>query len=115
MINDLDSLQTSIQSAHDLFHMNIQLHSSMLLSDAADAVADAASDAAKDDGWWQSYLKLFKSGLVFVHSTVDEPLRNLGFTETWGPSIALFTLGKSISVIGMNGSLQRVFYVLGVL
>jgi len=61
----------------------------LLLSDAA--IADAA--APKELGWWGSYLQLFKTTLIFVHSTIDQPLRSVGITQTWGISIALFTAG----------------------
>merc|ERR1711862_353105 len=61
---------------------------SMLLSDAS----AAATDAAKDGGWWESYLNIFKQTLSFVHSVVDGPLRSVGWTQTWGVSIAIFTI-----------------------
>eukprot|EP00568_Trieres_chinensis_P001447 CAMPEP_0183293218 /NCGR_PEP_ID=MMETSP0160_2-20130417/1986_1 /TAXON_ID=2839 ORGANISM="Odontella Sinensis, Strain Grunow 1884" /NCGR_SAMPLE_ID=MMETSP0160_2 /ASSEMBLY_ACC=CAM_ASM_000250 /LENGTH=496 /DNA_ID=CAMNT_0025454301 /DNA_START=155 /DNA_END=1645 /DNA_ORIENTATION=+ len=67
---------------------------SQFLADAATATADVATDAAKDGdggGWWQNYLNLFKSGLVYVHSSIDGPLRSVGFDQTWGVSIAIFT------------------------
>lgn len=88
-LHDMDSLQTSLQSAHDFLLHNMNFDSSMLLSDASDAVADAAEEG----GWWQDYLNIFKAGLVFVHSIADAPLRSLGITQTWGPSIFLFTFG----------------------
>lgn len=91
VLNNLDSLHTTMQTVHDHINMHLDLHSSVLLSDAADAVADATP--ADDGGWWKTYLNIFKSGLVLVHSTVDEPLRNMGLSQTWGPSIAIFTLG----------------------
>lgn len=59
-------------------------------ADAVDATAVTAVEAAKD-GWWQQYLSIFKNTLIFVHSTIDEPLRNVGITQTWGVSIAVFT------------------------
>jgi len=98
VLNNLDSLHTSMQVVQDHIHMNLDFHSSVLLSDAADAVADAATDAAEDGDWWKSYLNVFKSGLVAVHSGVDGPLQSLGVTETWGPSIALFTVGKTMNL-----------------
>eukprot|EP00970_Alexandrium_tamarense_P008686 scaffold1657_cov182-Alexandrium_tamarense.AAC.29 len=62
------------------------------LSDAA-AVADAAKD---ENSWWESYIQIYKNGLAFVHDNiVDEPLRKLGFDQTWGVSIFLFTAGWS--------------------
>jgi len=90
---DLDSLQTSVQTAHDylLHNMNSNVDSSMmLLSDAAEAVVD---NADADGGWWQEYLNIFKGGLVSLHSVLEGPLRSVGVTQTWGPSIFLFTFG----------------------
>jgi len=59
----------------------------MFLSDAAEAVAQ------DDGGWWQSFINAFKGALVTVHDGVDQPLRNMGIEQTWGPSIFLFTAG----------------------
>ena len=72
------------------------LHSSSaLIADAATAAVDATTEAASTDGgWWGSYLNVFKSCLIAVHSTIDQPLRDAGFTQTWGPSIFLFTAGE---------------------
>jgi len=62
------------------------------IADSTAAVADAASDAATDDGWWESYIRIYRNGLAFVHDNiVDEPLRKMGWTQTWGVSIFLFT------------------------
>lgn len=63
-----------------------------LAAAAADAVAEAAAES--DGGWWASYLNIFKSALVLVHSTIDAPLRSAGFEQTWGVSIAIFTACK---------------------
>lgn len=63
--------------------------SSTLLSDAAAVVEEEASG-----GWWESYLQIYKSALELVHSIVDQPLRNLGWEQTWGVSIFLFTACK---------------------
>ena len=102
-IHDLDSLQTGLQSAHDFLVHNMNIDSSMLLSDASDAVADAAEEG----GWWQDYLNIFKAGLILVHSVVDEPLRGLGITQTWGPSIFLFTFGTSFAYIDIDIDIDR--------
>jgi len=75
---DLTSLQHLVES------------SSSLLSDAAAATADAAV-AADDGGWWQNYLSVYKGLLITVHSTIDQPLKNVGWDQTWGVSIAVFT------------------------
>ena len=64
---------------------------SQLLADAAAATADAA--AQTDGGWWKAYLNIFKTAIEAVHDTIDPPLRSVGFTQTWGVSIALFTAG----------------------
>jgi len=64
------------------------------LSISAKAVAVDAVDAAVDDGgWWQSYLNVFKTLLIFIHSKVNGPLNYIGIENTWGPSIFLFTAG----------------------
>ena len=52
---------------------------------------------------------------MFVHSTIDQPLRNAGFDQTWGPSIFLFTTGAShpfsfYIVYVSNGSVVCVFF-----
>ena len=60
----------------------------------ADANAATASSAAEDAGWWAAYLNVFKTCLLFVHNTIDAPLRSVGLTQTWGPSIAIFTACK---------------------
>lgn len=87
-----------VQTAHH--------HLSTLLSDhsfTSTWIADAAGDAVvdkEDIGLWESYIQLYKNGLAFVHDNiVDEPLRQMGFTQTWGPSIFLFTAGELFSMM----------------
>uniref|UniRef100_A0A7S2XMM7 Membrane insertase YidC/Oxa/ALB C-terminal domain-containing protein n=1 Tax=Attheya septentrionalis TaxID=420275 RepID=A0A7S2XMM7_9STRA len=84
----------------------LQQHSMLLADVASDAVSidGATVDAAvvADAGWWQNYLQVFKSVLVFVHSTVDQPLRNMGITQTWGISIAIFTAGARAILIPLS-------------
>uniref|UniRef100_A0A7S2GSG5 Membrane insertase YidC/Oxa/ALB C-terminal domain-containing protein n=1 Tax=Helicotheca tamesis TaxID=374047 RepID=A0A7S2GSG5_9STRA len=87
---DIHTTATSISHAADIFHSHLS-SASTLLADAADAAAEVA-DADKT-GWWQSYLNVFKGCLIFVHSKIDEPLRGVGWEQTWGISIALFTAG----------------------
>jgi hypothetical protein len=70
----IDQLQCHLQS------------SSQLLTDAATATSDQG-------GLWMSYLSLFKGALSAVHETIDQPLRNIGITQTWGVAIFLFTAG----------------------
>jgi len=85
---DFQSLDVEATSAA-LQHI---IHStSTILSDAAAATADVATDAKADAGWWQNYLQLYKSLLLGVHSTIDQPLRDAGWDQTWGVSIAVFT------------------------
>eukprot|EP00545_Synedropsis_sp_CCMP1620_P005151 CAMPEP_0119021354 /NCGR_PEP_ID=MMETSP1176-20130426/25811_1 /TAXON_ID=265551 /ORGANISM="Synedropsis recta cf, Strain CCMP1620" /LENGTH=448 /DNA_ID=CAMNT_0006975933 /DNA_START=52 /DNA_END=1398 /DNA_ORIENTATION=+ len=73
------------------------LHSN-LLADAATAVADDPDKIS----WWQQYLSIFKATLIFVHSTVDEPLRSVGITQTWGISIAIFTAAMRSLLIPLS-------------
>eukprot|EP00522_Entomoneis_paludosa_P000234 CAMPEP_0172472624 /NCGR_PEP_ID=MMETSP1065-20121228/68433_1 /TAXON_ID=265537 /ORGANISM="Amphiprora paludosa, Strain CCMP125" /LENGTH=499 /DNA_ID=CAMNT_0013230773 /DNA_START=109 /DNA_END=1608 /DNA_ORIENTATION=+ len=68
--------------------LNSVTHSSNLIADAAAAAGDA-----KELGWWGQYINLFKMTLNGVHSAVDGPLRSVGIDQTWGISIALFTIG----------------------
>mmetsp|Transcript_24909 Transcript_24909/g.39113 ORF Transcript_24909/g.39113 Transcript_24909/m.39113 type:complete len:449 (-) Transcript_24909:80-1426(-) len=65
------------------------------IADASAAAADAPVDKlASDNELWEKYISIYKGGLAFVHDNiVDEPLRKMGITQTWGPSIFLFTAG----------------------
>jgi len=83
-IHSLDAEATSAAFQH------IIDSTSTILSDAAAATADA-TDVTQDEGWWQNYLNLYKSLLIGVHSTIDQPLRDSGWDQTWGVSIAAFT------------------------
>jgi YidC/Oxa1 family membrane protein insertase len=104
-------MQAAVNHVHEL----ILSSSSSLLSDAATATADAATSStssggldllsaleapepangvATDGGWWQSYLKIYKTTLVLVHETIDPVLTKMGVEHTWGISIALFTASK---------------------
>jgi hypothetical protein len=80
---------------HHLSSMAAPVHQH-ILAQATTWIADSAADAANpDDGWWESYIQIYKNGLAFVHDNiVDEPLRKMGFTQTWGVSIFLFTAGE---------------------
>jgi hypothetical protein len=64
--------------------------SQALLADAA----AASAEPAKELGWWDQYVLLFQKTLVFVHSVIDQPLKSIGVTQTWGISIAVFTASK---------------------
>ena len=62
------------------------------LTDATSSMtlAEAAAEVAKEEssgGWWASYLNIFKSSLLLVHNTIDQPLRNAGVKQAWGVSI----------------------------
>jgi hypothetical protein len=67
---------------------SVSLDSSFFLSDAAEVTTEAST------GWWSQYLNIFKTVLEIVHSTIDPPLRSAGVQQTWGISIALFTVSK---------------------
>jgi hypothetical protein len=83
VLSSVDSFQHVISSS---FH---------LLSDAA----VAAKNEQESSGWWESYLNLYKNSLLFVHKTIDEPLRNRGWDQTWGVSIAAFTARKFATTV----------------
>ena len=58
-------------------------------------LADAAANVPQPPtGPWGAYINFFKGCLNGVHSLIDQPLRNVGFDQTWGVSIALFTCCK---------------------
>lgn len=84
-VHSLQDISTTLLEHHDV----LAHHASTWIADAA-----VASDAATDDiGLWEKYIQIYKNGLALVHDTIDGPLRNAGFTQTWGVSIALFTAG----------------------
>ena len=90
----ITDLVTSWSSHHDF---------SVLLADASSSTtvdAESAAAAADNAGWWAAYLNVFKTCLLFVHNTIDEPLRSVGVTQTWGPSIAIFTACKLDKWVG---------------
>jgi hypothetical protein len=71
--------------------LDSSLPPSLLHESTSMVLSDAAIAAAKELGWWDRYLLLFKNTLLFVHSTIDGPLRSAGWDQTWGVSIFLFT------------------------
>ena len=81
---DTNAIHTVSTHLADLFQA-----SSTILADAATAAA-----ASSDGGWWNSYLNIFKTGLIFMHDIIDQPLRSAGIEQTWGFAIALFTASK---------------------
>ena len=93
-LNNIHHLSTMLPD-----HNHLLAQTSTWLADAAAATADVASDVAdaaaeEDIGLWEKYIQLYKNGLAFVHDNiVDEPLRKMGFEQTWGVSIFLFTAG----------------------
>ena len=91
--SELLDLHSSASVALDSLHQTLTSSSAIL----ADAAVDAADAAAEDNGLWQQYLNIFKGCLMTVHSVVDQPLRNIGWDQTWGVSIFLFTAGKQNS------------------
>jgi hypothetical protein len=77
--------------AMDGFHQ-----AQLLLADASAAAVEDTVSKNQDGGGglWQQYLNIFKGTLIFIHSAIDEPLRSVGITQTWGISIALFTISE---------------------
>jgi len=65
--------------------------SSHLMADASSATATIDTATTQEPGWWDNYLNLYKSLLLTVHTTIDSPLRNGGWDQTWGIAIAAFT------------------------
>jgi YidC/Oxa1 family membrane protein insertase len=65
------------------------------------AIADTAS-VASSGGWFDSYLNIFKTGLLFVHDVIDAPLKSAGIQQTWGLAIALFTAGVRTSLVPVS-------------
>jgi len=103
-----------IEDLHNLHHIStllmpdqdVMTQTSTWIADSAAAAADTA--AATDESWWESYIQLYKNGLAFVHDNiVDGPLRKLGFTQTWGPSIFLFTAGVRACLIPFSLSQNK--------
>ena len=88
-IHGLQHASSMIMDNHDAFIAQ----TSNWLADAAAAAADAPVDTlASDNVLWEKYISIYKGGLAFVHDNiVDEPLRKMGITQTWGPSIFVFT------------------------
>lgn len=92
----------SFQEIHSLVSDSTQAWSQLLTDPSTDVhslldstslqlLADATEAVTKDDGWWAAYLNIFKTCLLFVHNTIDAPLRSVGVTQTWGIAIAIFT------------------------
>lgn len=108
-LHNLHHLSTMVTPNHDLL-----AQTSSWIADSAAAAADAVDAAtdAEDISYWEQYIQFYKRGLAFVHDNiVDEPLRKIGFTQTWGVSIFLFTAGvRSLLIpfsISQNKSTER--------
>ena len=87
------SMQHGLDISPNLQEVSMRSSTEMTqwISDATTTAVDATQD---DGGWWKAYINVFKSILTFVHSTVDGPLRSIGFEQTWGVSIFLFTASE---------------------
>jgi hypothetical protein len=57
----------------------------------AQASSSLSLASGEATGAWGAYINLFKSTLYGLHSAIDAPLRSVGWDQTWGVSIALFT------------------------
>jgi hypothetical protein len=80
-----------------------------VIEKAVEAAAQSEIDIAADEGWWAAYLSIFRSALLFVHDSVDQPLRNAGFDQTWGVSIAIFTASKYSTLYLFRSALYQMF------
>ena len=99
-MDHVDTLTTA-WSTHVVPHSSDPSHffSSLLTADAASPQETASKLVEMESATglkavWFNYLKLFKGGLLAVHGAIDGPLRSIGFDQTWGPSIFLFTACK---------------------
>mmetsp|Transcript_11015 Transcript_11015/g.25627 ORF Transcript_11015/g.25627 Transcript_11015/m.25627 type:complete len:449 (+) Transcript_11015:45-1391(+) len=98
-VHSLQDISTTLLEHHDV----LGHHASTWIADAA-----VASDAATEDiGLWEKYIQIYKNGLALVHDTIDGPLRDAGFTQTWGISIALFTAGVRALLIPFSISQNK--------
>jgi len=98
----------SIQNLFDVLSASTFLaDASAAVADATAAVVDVADAADVDGGWWQNYLDVFRNGLLFVHDSVDQPLRDKGIEQTWGVSIAIFTACKLIKLFVARSLLKH--------
>ena len=105
---DVQPLAEHLDLAHQAFQHSLDAaiahhaqhgfeSTSQLLADAAGATADMVDSAKEEGGFkaaWMSYLQIFKNTLIAVHSTIDGPLRSIGWDQTWGVSIFVFTASK---------------------
>jgi len=89
----------------DPSHLHSLLDSTTtFLSDATDAITDAITDPEKKS-WWDSWLSVFRGSLVFIHDDIVDPVRDQyfpGFEQTWGVSIAVFTVMVRSALIPLS-------------
>jgi hypothetical protein len=96
----LDTTAIELAQQHaQLLHQQVPSFSDFFQTLSDSASAAAAAGAPADDGWWAAYLNVFKSALLLVHDTIDGPLRSVGWTQTWGVSIFLFTAGTCAFIL----------------
>jgi len=84
----------------EVYHDGVHLVD-VIRESSSTVLADIAS-ASSDEGWWNAYLNIFKSGLLLTHDLIDEPLKSIGIQQTWGLSIALFTAGVRASLVPVS-------------
>jgi hypothetical protein len=111
--DDILYLQTLVHSFHDFISTTTQ----STVHTASTLLADAATETAPtEQSWWDTYLNFIASSISFVHSVIDQPLRNTGFDQTWGVSIFLFTAGmfllSTILVFEYNNSIFGILLIL---
>lgn len=79
---------------------------------ASHFLAEETAVVGEATGWWGAYVNLFKSTLLWLHATIDGPLRSVGFDQTWGVSIGLFTLRKFVSLLNISTFFRRRPYII---
>lgn len=89
-------LQQPLQDAVTHYQYHHGANMDVLHSTTTSTLVSAAADAAAEKGWWGTawgaYVNVFRNTLDGVHNTIDGPLRAVGIEQTWGPSIAIFTM-----------------------
>ncbi len=107
--DDFLQLQTLARSFHDMMLSTTSQTQSIatfyqdtsIINTASTILADAATTTAEavpptEQSWWDNYIDFVSSSISFVHSAIDQPLRNRGFDQTWGLAIFLFTAGNKL-------------------
>eukprot|EP00549_Striatella_unipunctata_P008144 CAMPEP_0118703082 /NCGR_PEP_ID=MMETSP0800-20121206/18313_1 /TAXON_ID=210618 ORGANISM="Striatella unipunctata, Strain CCMP2910" /NCGR_SAMPLE_ID=MMETSP0800 /ASSEMBLY_ACC=CAM_ASM_000638 /LENGTH=457 /DNA_ID=CAMNT_0006604483 /DNA_START=93 /DNA_END=1466 /DNA_ORIENTATION=+ len=75
---------------------------SFLLAADVPAADAAAAAAVQQSSWWDNYIKFYRDNLVNIHDFIDGPFRSVGITQTWGPSIFIFTAGVRSLLIPLS-------------